>query len=588
MLSLRLHAVIPHCMHRRAFTKLLGGFAVAGTVGTGPVVAAERSFTTHQRVEITSWDGTTIVGTLYVPDGPSPRPAVLLTHGYGNTRADAADTAKRYARNGYVVLAYDSRGFGDSGGESGFDGPKEVGDALVLVDQFAEGTFTLPDGDVVTVNIRPTENGPAVGMDGGSYAGGIQLNTAGATAEWFRDADAVQLPDLEETLEHVSLEPSPLDAIVPRITWHDLRQAAAPNGVIKQTWDAFILAVGAEGYERNNRPDAEGPDPRLYEFTVEAVATNELPDEAEAYFAKRSPDPAAIAANGVPTLQIQGWPDNLLPPNQALANVHGIQDAGGTAAIVFFPGGHDVEFPVESRPEGSVQPYLDAISLAWMDRHVEGDTSRWATNAFPTVSVYQQQFPDVPADHRTAPWPAWRAADEWPPTDVTASSLDLAAASATEQTVLANSIAPTSARGPTGSLFGSPNADAPVTSKRFDFVADGFVDVVGTPHLSLTVTPLGDDAFVFAKLALVEAGDRTGTVIDEQVMPVRVRDDPGRRTTVEFDLVAFQRYLDAGDRLRLILAATDNGYASSRGAGAIVHHAEGESTLTIDTISESS
>lgn len=39
---------------------------------------------------------------------------------------------------------------------------------------------------------------------------------------------------MERATPHLPLEPSPLDSIVPRITWHDLLQAAAPNGVVKR------------------------------------------------------------------------------------------------------------------------------------------------------------------------------------------------------------------------------------------------------------------------------------------------------------------------------------------------------------------
>lgn len=564
-------------MHRRTFGKLAGSVA-AGAIGVDAVAASE-SVETFDPVEIESWDGTTIVGTLFVPPGDGPHPAVVATHGYGGDRTSAATVARRYAEHGYVALAYASRGFGDSGGESGFDGPKEVADTFVLIDQLAQETV---DGVQLNIKQAGSPHGPAVGMDGSSYGGGIQLNTAAATEAWFDSADAVELATLQNALTSVSIRRNPLDAIVPRITWNDLLQAAAPNGVPKTVWDSFILAAGATGYEREGSPTPEGPDPRLYEYVAKAFATNEVPPEAVEYFAKRSPDTARIAANDVPALLIQGWPDNLLPPNQAVANVQEITDAGGEAAIAFYPGGHDESFPFEAAPQGAVGEYLDALSLAWMDRHVSGDSSRWAREGFSTVSMYQQQYPDVPDRYAAGQYPAWRSADEWPPAEMEPVTLDLAAASATDQTLIANTVAPTSFRGPTGSLFGGPGADAPVTTARFDFVAHGPVDIAGTPQLSLAVTPLGDNPVLFAKAAVVET-DGNATVIDEQVLPYRIRDLPGRRTTIEFDLAAFQRYLEAGQGLRLLLSATDNGYARSRrSAGVVVHHdSPGASTLSV-------
>ena len=71
-----------------------------------------------------------------------------------------------------MFCAYDSRGFGESGGEVGVDGPNEVADALTLLDQLALGEV-----GGVSVNVTTDADGPVCAMDGLSYAGGIQLNT---------------------------------------------------------------------------------------------------------------------------------------------------------------------------------------------------------------------------------------------------------------------------------------------------------------------------------------------------------------------------------------------------------------------------
>ena len=41
---------------------------------------------TSQDVEIESFDGTTIAGTVYVPDEDGPHPSVLMTHGWSASR----------------------------------------------------------------------------------------------------------------------------------------------------------------------------------------------------------------------------------------------------------------------------------------------------------------------------------------------------------------------------------------------------------------------------------------------------------------------------------------------------------------------
>jgi putative CocE/NonD family hydrolase len=211
-------------MRRRRFLATGAAALGAGMAGLDAAIAAQpdgNRLVVTEDVRVESADGTEIAATVYKPAEPHPagEPAVLMTHGYGGTRSGLAGKATRYAEAGYVAMAYDSRGFGDSGGTSGFNGPKEVADAQALIDLLADRDAVFaPGGD------------PAVGMDGGSYGGGIQLNVAATDDR--------------------------LDAIIPRITWNSLNQAAAPNGVIKLTWDSVILAAGAPaGYRRGNRPD---------------------------------------------------------------------------------------------------------------------------------------------------------------------------------------------------------------------------------------------------------------------------------------------------------------------------------------------
>jgi ABC-2 type transport system ATP-binding protein len=127
-------------------------------------------------IVVRSFDGTPIVATLMLPDGAGAGrhvPAILQTHGWGGTRATSpGGTAGRLLDRGYAVLTWDSRGFGDSGGEAGPGGPAEVADARALIDYLAgrpEIALDAP-GD------------PRVGWIGGSNAGGVQLNTAAGAA----------------------------------------------------------------------------------------------------------------------------------------------------------------------------------------------------------------------------------------------------------------------------------------------------------------------------------------------------------------------------------------------------------------------
>jgi pimeloyl-ACP methyl ester carboxylesterase len=63
-------------------------------------------------------ENTTLSGTLYTPNGEGPFPAVIFVHGSGpETRNNSRYSAKWLKSLGYVVLTYDKRGTGESGGD---------------------------------------------------------------------------------------------------------------------------------------------------------------------------------------------------------------------------------------------------------------------------------------------------------------------------------------------------------------------------------------------------------------------------------------------------------------------------------------
>lgn len=335
-----------------------GGLTTTGVgIGTRPAAAIElecvRSgefFTeegafTAQDVTIESFDGTEIAGTVYEPDAAGPHPAVLTTHGWGMSKAFLRCTAAMYADNGYVVLAYDSRGYGDSGGEVQVNGPKEVSDARALIDWLADHDAVIADGD-----------DPRVGMDGGSYGGGIQLLTAA------RD-DRV-------------------DAIVPRIAWNDLVASGAPNGAIKSGWLTMLIGLGTVS-SRLTGDVGESIDPALQEWYAEAMTDNAMPEAIIDYFAERSPT-RYLDDLEAPALVISGWTDTLFPPSEAVANYREIDDAGAESRLVMYGGGHNV---AELEVGDGQHEYVNRAALDWMDRHVRGAE----TDVVPEVSLWDEQ-----------------------------------------------------------------------------------------------------------------------------------------------------------------------------------------------------
>ena len=73
-------------------------------------------------IEVTFNNGNvSLSGTLLLPNGSGPFPAVIFIHGSGpEDRSNSKARAKAFIKNGYAALIYDKRGVGKSGGDPKF------------------------------------------------------------------------------------------------------------------------------------------------------------------------------------------------------------------------------------------------------------------------------------------------------------------------------------------------------------------------------------------------------------------------------------------------------------------------------------
>src|SRR5690242_20413644 len=113
---------------------------VLAGAGTWTAVASDEAPAVHRSDRVMTMDGGVRLDTSYFTAGPSSkrRPAVLLAHGFGGSKADVRDQAQKLARDGYAVLTWSARGFGRSTGRIGLNDPKaEVADVSRLVDWLA-------------------------------------------------------------------------------------------------------------------------------------------------------------------------------------------------------------------------------------------------------------------------------------------------------------------------------------------------------------------------------------------------------------------------------------------------------------------
>lgn len=356
-------------LSRRTVLRILG-ISATGAVGTpvaldqistsvhaAPSVCDEK-YTVEDPVEIESFDGTTIVASLYKPAEQATHPAILMTHGWGGSREGQGEKelAAYYAANGYVVLVYDSRGFGDSEGKVASTDEQHQKDASQLITWLAGQDSVRTDG----------EDNPRIGMDGGSYGGGIQFRTAA-----FDDR---------------------LDAIIPRITWYDLSYSLAPNGVLKWGW-YNPLEQAVEGEEI---------DPLHQEISDSIMADLDMDEEAREYYRTRSPI-SYIDRVSTPTLIVHGWHDRLFSPNEPVANFQGLPDGVESSLIIDNHSGHFFgEIGDTGEQEETQNAFVSEAVLSWMDDHLKDD----GEHGLAEVNLYNESEN------------TFEEADQFPPCDV--------------------------------------------------------------------------------------------------------------------------------------------------------------------------
>lgn len=153
-----------------AWVLVLGGAYLASRVQTagGAVTVSE--------VRIPAQPGVEVAGLLYRPTTATPQapaPAVLVSHGYINTREMQSPFAIELSRRGYVVLAMDMTGHGYSGGvvgTAGFGGPAALRylKSLPFVDRDAIGLegHSMGGGPVMAAALADPEGYRAIVLEG--------------------------------------------------------------------------------------------------------------------------------------------------------------------------------------------------------------------------------------------------------------------------------------------------------------------------------------------------------------------------------------------------------------------------------------
>jgi ABC-2 type transport system ATP-binding protein len=440
---------------------------------------------------VRSFDGAELHVSFHPAKEGKRAPTILMTHGWGGKREQNPEGASSGAnagvgalrKAGFNVLTWDSRGFGESTGTVTIDYKANEGrDVKVLLNWLARQPEAKLDA----------KRDPRVGMHGGSYAGGIQFVAAAIDRR--------------------------IDAIAPSIAWHSLVTSLYRAEVVKGGWSSLLYAGGQSGKL----------DPHITSAFASGAAGGTLSAEDRAWFASRGPG-ALVKRIKVPTLILQGTPDTLFTPSEAIDNYRILRRKGVPLKMLWFCGGHGTC----STGEGTAG-HLEKRVVAWLQRYV----------------ARKKKVRTGPGFEWLADDAKWRSARSYPPQ---------------RGTPIVGEGSGTLLVSPVDTLSGTPIAAAPATNAVNVAIPEVTAQVVGRPVVKLTYSGTGAATHVFAQIV----DEARNLVLGNQVTPIPVKLDGAAHTiTRQLEGVAA-----AGGRYHLQLIGGSQVYGPARGVGAITFSA---------------
>jgi len=569
-----------------------------------PVICSEDTPTEGGRsypVMLDSASGETIAFQVLEPIGGIDcevgHPLVLHGHGFGGSRT--TEGFENYREAGFTVISIDQRGFGESTGTVRVMDPEFEGRDLIQILDWAEDNLDYlqrrnePD--------LPEELNPnlVAGAIGGSYGGGFQL------------------------LLHGQDPRQRLDALVPDITWYDLRYSLNPGNVIKTGWDLVLVAGGEAG---STAIGNGGLDPIIREILVQGATLNRFPEAGLDFFYYHSPayrctgEPVSVsdtpdllnyqinppAFDVAPTpypkvdvLLTQGMKDTLFNFNDAWRNFECLQSLGGDVRLLTHQTGHilPVEAPDEAQPAEYVDPTAGLLeipgfqgaagqfacgdisisdaTLNWLEHHLQGKPLAGyfdGTDSEVCLSLDDGQSISVPMD--SFPAPALEGGE-------------LQGDSVVERTVVTDmpvasgyEAVATAPQPPAALLLGQAGENG-ATLGGIATARLTISDLTGRSSCEVELDPYaaGCDPIVFVGLGKRVAGESRWQLIDDQIKPVR-----GLKDQEVIELVGVAEALAPGDELALLVYGFHPQYPASWSRDALVPYVNLEGTVQVPVL----
>jgi predicted acyl esterase len=161
--------------------------AIAGLVYSQSALAAE-SVTFNDQIVITSADGTEIAANLFTPAATSPNaalPTIIFVNSWALEEHEYLAQAYEFAQDGYLVLSYSARGWGQSTAFATVGGPEDMADLSAVVDWLDANT----QADISNIGISGMSYGAGLSLLGLAHE--PRIKTAASLSGWGSLPDAL-------------------------------------------------------------------------------------------------------------------------------------------------------------------------------------------------------------------------------------------------------------------------------------------------------------------------------------------------------------------------------------------------------------
>src|SRR6266550_3398996 len=313
-------------------------------------------------------DQTSLDARLQIPAGDGPFPLVALIHGYAGSKSSSGDIASKLLADGYAVLRYSTRGFGESWGQVNLaDLNLEIADLRSMIGRVM---------DDPNCNLDPER----VAVTGASYGGGHS---------WLALMQPTfPTPSGTKTVHIV--------AVAPIAPWTDLFYSLLPNGRPNASIEGFgglKLSFVNGLYASGIREDPSRPYPNYPDYftvwhawinTTEPSAIDplwlQIRDGVAGYrsiYWQQAFWNSAVH-NRIPVFQVQGFTDDLFPVPEAKRMLLALDDVEPNYPITSYFG--DIGHPRASNKTAEVD-YVLSLIRPWLAAYLKGGTA-------PTPRIY--------------------------------------------------------------------------------------------------------------------------------------------------------------------------------------------------------